>query len=98
MLKNFRSDLATSGISNKRISDSAIKSTTPDRMLIIDNYVSSHIKVTMSEQSTTNQSTSGAHIESRYAILVVDMLNDFVHGKLKCERAQSISLEHKTPP
>ena len=45
-------------------------------MLIIDNYVSPHIKVTMSEQSTTNQSTSGAHIESRYAILVVDMLND----------------------
>ena len=59
-------------------------------MLIIDNYVSPHIKLTMSEQSTTNQSTSGAHIESRYAILVVDMLNDFVHGKLKCERAQRI--------
>jgi nicotinamidase-related amidase len=59
-------------------------------MLIIDNYVSPYIKLTMSEQSTTNQSTSGAHIESRYAILVVDMLNDFVHGKLKCERAQRI--------
>jgi nicotinamidase-related amidase len=26
----------------------------------------------------------------RYAILVVDMLNDFVHGKLKCERAKRI--------
>jgi nicotinamidase-related amidase len=28
--------------------------------------------------------------ESRYAILVADMLNDFVHGKLKCERARRI--------
>lgn len=28
--------------------------------------------------------------ESRYAILVLDMLNDFVHGKLKCERAKRI--------
>ena len=27
---------------------------------------------------------------SRYAILVADMLNDFVHGKLKCERAKRI--------
>jgi nicotinamidase-related amidase len=27
---------------------------------------------------------------SRYAILVADMLNDFVYGKLKCERAQRI--------
>jgi nicotinamidase-related amidase len=26
----------------------------------------------------------------RYAILVVDMLNDFVHGKLKCARAKRI--------
>ncbi len=26
----------------------------------------------------------------RYAILVMDMLNDFLHGKLKCERAQGI--------
>lgn len=38
----------------------------------------------------SERSTSGAHIESRYAILVVDMLNDFVHGKLKCERTQRI--------
>jgi nicotinamidase-related amidase len=28
--------------------------------------------------------------KNRYAILVVDMLNDFVHGKLKCERANRI--------
>jgi nicotinamidase-related amidase len=28
--------------------------------------------------------------DARYAILVVDMLNDFVHGKLKCERAKRI--------
>jgi nicotinamidase-related amidase len=28
--------------------------------------------------------------ERRYAVLVIDMLNDFVHGKLKCERAQTI--------
>lgn len=27
---------------------------------------------------------------ARYAILVVDMLDDFVHGKLKCERAGRI--------
>lgn len=26
----------------------------------------------------------------RYAVLVLDMLNDFVHGKLKCERAGRI--------
>jgi nicotinamidase-related amidase len=26
----------------------------------------------------------------RYAILVLDMLNDFIHGKLKCEGAQKI--------
>lgn len=31
-----------------------------------------------------------AEKESRYAILVADMLNDFVHGKLKCERAKRI--------
>lgn len=37
-----------------------------------------------------NQTTSGADKEKRYAILVVDMLNDFVHGKLKCERAGRI--------
>jgi nicotinamidase-related amidase len=28
--------------------------------------------------------------DARYAILVLDMLNDFVHGKLKCERAARI--------
>jgi nicotinamidase-related amidase len=28
--------------------------------------------------------------ETHYAILVVDMLNDFVYGKLKCDRAQRI--------
>jgi nicotinamidase-related amidase len=33
---------------------------------------------------------SGAGKDARYAILVVDMLNDFVHGKLKCERAKRI--------
>jgi nicotinamidase-related amidase len=27
---------------------------------------------------------------NRYAILVVDMLNDFVYGKMKCERAKKI--------
>jgi nicotinamidase-related amidase len=35
-------------------------------------------------------SRSGAGKEARYAILVVDMLNDFVYGKLKCERAKRI--------
>jgi nicotinamidase-related amidase len=35
-----------------------------------------------------NKSAAGK--EARYAILVVDMLNDFVHGKLKCERAKRI--------
>jgi nicotinamidase-related amidase len=28
--------------------------------------------------------------DRRYGILVVDMLNDFVHGKLKCKRAKRI--------
>lgn len=28
--------------------------------------------------------------EERYAVLVLDTLNDFVHGKLKCERAGRI--------
>jgi nicotinamidase-related amidase len=28
--------------------------------------------------------------KARYAILVLDMLNDFVHGKLKCDRAGRI--------
>jgi nicotinamidase-related amidase len=28
--------------------------------------------------------------DARYAILVIDMLNDFVHGKLRCDRAQRI--------
>jgi nicotinamidase-related amidase len=28
--------------------------------------------------------------QARYAILVVDMLNDFVYGKLKCKRAERI--------
>ena len=28
--------------------------------------------------------------KSRYAILVNDMLNDFIHGKLKCDRAAQI--------
>lgn len=28
--------------------------------------------------------------EPRYAVLVLDMLNDFVHGKLKCKRAARI--------
>ncbi|HEX7032117.1 MAG TPA: cysteine hydrolase [Nitrososphaera sp.] len=36
------------------------------------------------------RSWSGSDKEARYAILVVDMLNDFVHGKLKCERAKRI--------
>jgi nicotinamidase-related amidase len=35
-------------------------------------------------------SKSGADKRARYAILVVDMLNDFVHGKLKCGRARRI--------
>jgi nicotinamidase-related amidase len=35
-------------------------------------------------------SRKGASKEGRYAILVVDMLNDFVHGKLKCARAKRI--------
>jgi nicotinamidase-related amidase len=32
----------------------------------------------------------GGSKEGRYAILVVDMLYDFVHGKLKCARAKRI--------
>ena len=45
----------------------------------------------MAEQARY-ESGSGDEAEkkSRYAILVVDMLNDFVHGKLKCERAKRI--------
>lgn len=31
-----------------------------------------------------------ANQNPRFAILVIDMLNDFVHGKLKCERAMRI--------
>jgi nicotinamidase-related amidase len=31
-----------------------------------------------------------ANQNSRFAILVIDMLNDFVYGKLKCERAMRI--------
>lgn len=30
------------------------------------------------------------HNKKRYAVLVLDMLNDFVDGKLKCERAKEI--------
>lgn len=37
-----------------------------------------------------SKNKSGAGKNERYAILVVDMLNDFVHGKLKCERAKRI--------
>ncbi|HKZ62447.1 MAG TPA: isochorismatase family protein, partial [Nitrososphaera sp.] len=54
-----------------------------------------------------SRNKSGAGKEARYAILVVDMLNDFVHGKLKCERAKRIipnikllldsARENKTP-
>ncbi|MEP0826782.1 MAG: cysteine hydrolase [Nitrososphaera sp.] len=36
------------------------------------------------------RSESDTNKEARYAILVVDMLNDFVHGKMKCERAKKI--------
>ena len=43
----------------------------------------------MAEQSS-NQSALSSKKESRYAILVVDMLNDFVLGKLKCDRAGRI--------
>lgn len=34
--------------------------------------------------------TKSQTLEKRYAILVIDMLNDFVHGKLKCDRASRI--------
>jgi nicotinamidase-related amidase len=37
-----------------------------------------------------SRNKSDARRNARYAILVVDMLNDFVHGKLKCERAKRI--------
>jgi nicotinamidase-related amidase len=35
-------------------------------------------------------SRKGGSKDGRYAILVVDMLNDFVYGKLKCARAKRI--------
>lgn len=35
-------------------------------------------------------SRKGGAKKGRYAILVVDMLNDFVHGKLRCARAKRI--------
>lgn len=34
--------------------------------------------------------TKGTQKDARHAILVVDMLNDFVYGKLKCARAKRI--------
>lgn len=34
--------------------------------------------------------TGGGQKDARYAILVLDMLNDFVRGKLKCARAKRI--------
>jgi nicotinamidase-related amidase len=43
--------------------------------------------------NNSNDSSSNfalANQNPRFAILVIDMLNDFVHGKLKCERAMNI--------
>jgi len=37
-----------------------------------------------------NTNNTNEHRDKRHAILVIDMLNDFVNGKLKCERAQRI--------
>lgn len=38
------------------------------------------------ERQHTTRKTNG----TQYAILIVDMLNDFIHGKLKCEMAKKI--------
>ena len=46
-------------------------------------------KLAMAKEAR-NQAKSSADKENRFAILVVDMLNDFVRGKLKCERAERI--------
>lgn len=39
---------------------------------------------------TRSRKRAKAGDDSRYAILVIDMLNDFVQGKLRCERASRI--------
>ena len=44
----------------------------------------------MAEQARYQSGPYNDDKEKRYAILVLDMLNDFVYGKLKCERAKRI--------
>jgi nicotinamidase-related amidase len=46
----------------------------------------------LSKRRNSNATTVGVGYEQnpRYAILVTDMLNDFIHGKLKCQRAKRI--------
>jgi nicotinamidase-related amidase len=51
----------------------------------------------MNEKARVNYGNDGggssfalSNQNPRFAILVIDMLNDFVHGKLKCERAMRI--------
>lgn len=40
-----------------------------------------------SKKEAKNQSASDSKTKNWYAILVVDMLNDFIRGKLRCKRA-----------
>jgi nicotinamidase-related amidase len=73
------------------ISQGESQSTTRNEVIASNNSNINSIKINSSlrkEQQQQQQQISPNF--PRYAILVIDMLNDFVKGKLKCERASRI--------